>query len=143
MQTSPLPDRMAHRFCNLLTDIPDFRIGSAEDASAATGVTVILPDRPVTAAADVRGGGPGTRDIDALSLSSTVDEIHALVLSGGSGLGLGAATGVQTWLAERGIGFPVGSARVPDRAAGYPVDLLNGGNGRGRRALRAIGAISL
>ena len=88
-----LPDRMAHQFCNLITDIPGLRIGSAEDASAATGVTVILPDRPVTAAADVRGGGPGTRDIDALSLSSTVDEIHALVLSGGSGLGLGAATG--------------------------------------------------
>ncbi len=119
---------MAHQFCNLITDIPGLRIGSAEDASAATGVTVILPDRPVTAAADVRGGGPGTRDIDALSLSSTVDEIHALVLSGGSGLGLGAATGVQTWLAERGIGFPVGSARVPIVPQAILFDLLNGGD---------------
>lgn len=113
---------------NLITDVPGLKVGCADDARAATGVTVVLPDRPVTAAADVRGGGPGTREVDALGLSATVDVVHGLVLSGGSALGLAAASGMQAWLAERGIGFPVGTARVPIVPQAILFDLLNGGD---------------
>ena len=113
---------------NLITDVPGLRVGNAHDARLASGVTVLLADRPVVAAVDVRGGGPGTRETDAVSLSGTVETVHALVLSGGSAFGLAAATGVQGWLAERGIGFEVGSARVPIVPQAALFDLLNGGD---------------
>jgi L-aminopeptidase/D-esterase-like protein len=116
---------------NLITDVPGLGVGNAEDAAICSGVTVLLPDRPVVAAVDVRGGGPGTRETDALSLAGTVDEVHAIVLSGGSALGLGAASGVQSWLAERGIGFNVRGAIVPIVPQAILFDLLNGGDKHG------------
>ena len=91
-------------------------------------MTVLLADRPLVAAVDVRGGGPGTRETDAVGLAGTVEEAHALVLSGGSAFGLSAATGVQAWLAERGIGFAIGGARVPLVPQAVLFDLLNGGD---------------
>lgn len=116
---------------NLITDVPGLRVGNVEDAAICSGVTVLLPDRPAVAAVDVRGGGPGTRETDALSLAGTVDEIHAVVLSGGSALGLGAASGVQSWLAERSVGFSVRGAIVPIVPQAILFDLLNGGDKRG------------
>ncbi len=113
---------------NLITDIPGLRIGNVDNARLMSGVTVLLADRPMTAAVDVRGGGPGTRETDVLGLAGTVTEAHAIVLSGGSAFGLGAATGVQCWLAERGLGFAVGSARVPIVPQAILFDLLNGGD---------------
>jgi L-aminopeptidase/D-esterase-like protein len=113
---------------NLLTDVSGLRVGNAEDERVATGVTVLIADRPLCAAVDVRGGGPGTRETDALGLTGSVDEVHALVLSGGSAFGLAAATGVQAWLAERGIGFDVRGARVPIVPQAVLFDLLNGGD---------------
>lgn len=113
---------------NLITDVPGVRVGQAHDEQLMSGVTVVLPDRPVVAAVDVRGGGPGTRETDALSLSGSVDEVHAIVLSGGSAFGLSAATGVQSWLAERGVGFAVRTARVPIVPQAILFDLLNGGD---------------
>jgi len=112
---------------NLLTDVPGLRVGSAHDPRLMSGVTVVVPDRPVVAALDVRGGGPGTRESDALSLAGSVDVCHAIVLSGGSAFGLSAASAVQTWLAANGVGFPVGSARVPIVPQAILFDLLNGG----------------
>lgn len=116
---------------NLITDVPGLTVGHAEDAAICSGVTVLLPDRPAVAAIDVRGGGPGTRETDALSLSGSVDEVHGIVLSGGSALGLGAASGVQSWLATRGIGFNVRGAIVPIVPQAILFDLLNGGDKRG------------
>ena len=113
---------------NLLTDVAGLTVGNAHDARVVSGVTVVLPPPGTIAAVDVRGGGPGTRDTDALSLAGTVDEVHGLVLAGGSAFGLSAATGVQVWLAERGIGFQVGSARVPIVPQAILFDLLNGGD---------------
>lgn len=113
---------------NLITDVPGLRVGNGEDARAITGVTVLLADRPLVMAVDVRGGGPGTRDTDAIGLSGSVEEAHAVVLSGGSAFGLSAATGVQGWLAERGIGFAVRTARVPIVPQAILFDLLNGGD---------------
>ena len=113
---------------NLITDVAGLKVGNADDARLASGVTVLIPDRPVVAAVDVRGGGPGTRETDALGLAGTVEEVHAVVLSGGSAFGLSAATGVQSYLRERGIGFDVGGQRVPIVPQAILFDLLNGGD---------------
>lgn len=113
---------------NAITDVPGLRVGNAHDAALLSGVTVLLADRPFVAAADGRGGGLGTRETDALAAAGTVDEIHAITLSGGSAFGLSAATGVQSWLAERGIGFAVREARVPIVPGAILFDLLNGGD---------------
>ena len=113
---------------NLLTDIPGIRVGHADDARAASGVTAILFDSPFVTAVDVRGGGPGTRETDLLDPSRTVEAVDALVLSGGSAFGLDAASGVQAFLREAGRGYVVGTARVPIVPGAILFDLLNGGD---------------
>ena len=113
---------------NAITDVPGLRVGQAEDKAAWTGVTVVLPDNPAVAACDIRGGGPGTRETDLLAPSAMVERVHGICLSGGSAFGLDAASGVMEHLAGRGIGFPVGTARVPIVPAAILFDLLNGGD---------------
>ena len=113
---------------NLITDVAGLSVGNADDVRLASGVSVLIPDRPAVAAVDVRGGGPGTRETDALSLAGSVEEVHAVVLAGGSAFGLSAATGVQSVLRERGIGFDVGGQRVPIVPQAILFDLLNGGD---------------
>jgi L-aminopeptidase/D-esterase-like protein len=113
---------------NLLTDIAGVRVGHADDASLASGVTAIVFDRPAVAAIDVRGGGPGTREDALLDLANTVERIDAIALSGGSAFGLEAGGGVQAWLAERGRGFAVRGAVIPIVPGAIMFDLLNGGD---------------
>ncbi len=113
---------------NLITDVPGLRVGNAHDDRLCSGVTVLLPDRPAVAAVDVRGGGPGTRETDAIGLAGSVEQVHGLVLSGGSAFGLAAATGVQSHLSKLGIGFAIGDARVPIVPQAILFDLLNGGD---------------
>ncbi|MSO89850.1 MAG: peptidase S58 family protein [Rhodospirillaceae bacterium] len=113
---------------NLITDVGGIAVGNAEDRSAWSGVTVILPDARAVAAVDVRGGAPGTRETDTLGPTGLVDHIDAIVLSGGSAFGLDAAGGAMAWLAERRRGFKVGSAVVPIVPAAILFDLLNGGD---------------
>jgi D-aminopeptidase len=113
---------------NLITDVAGLRVGHAEDKKLASGVTAILFDEPAVAAADVRGGGPGTRESALLDPAMTVERIDAIALSGGSAFGLDAASGVQAWLAEQGRGFEVRGARVPIVPAAILFDLLNGGD---------------
>ena len=79
-----------------------------------TGTTVVFAPRGARAGVSVRGGGPGTRETDALHPQNLVEEIHAVVLTGGSAFGLAAAEGVVGWLEERGLGFPVGSPTDPE-----------------------------
>jgi len=93
--------------------IPNYKIGHAHDGHVKTGVTVILPDAPATASVDVRGGGPGTREIMALQDGGLIEQVHAIVLSGGSVYGLAAADGVTAWLGSRGIGYAPGPAPIP------------------------------
>ena len=100
---------------NLITDVPGLKVGQAEDSAARTGVTVILPDERAVAACDVRGGAPGTRETEALSPENLVDAVDAVVLSGGSVYGLGAADGVVAWLGARGRGYGLPSGRVKER----------------------------
>ena len=117
---------------NLLTDVPGLRVGHAQDAAARTGVTVILPDVPCVCAVDVRGGGPGTRETDALAPDTLVEAVDALVLSGGSVYGLAAADGVAAWLGAQGRGFALrpaaGVPPSPIVPAAILYDLANGGD---------------
>jgi D-aminopeptidase len=113
---------------NLITDVPGLSVGHADDSGLRSGVTVILPDAPARASADIRGGGPGTRETETLAEAGFVNELHALVLSGGSAFGLDAATGVQSFLREKGIGFAVGPVHVPIVPQAILFDLLNGGD---------------
>jgi D-aminopeptidase len=113
---------------NLITDVAGIRVGHADDARIASGVTALVFDRPVVAAVDVRGGGPGTRETDVLDPAQTVQEVHAITLAGGSAFGLDAGAGVQAHLAERGIGYALRDARVPIVPGAILFDLLNGGD---------------
>jgi len=117
---------------NLITDVPGIKVGQAHDSRARTGVTVILPDARAVAACDVRGGGPGTRETDALEPHNLVDAIDAVVLSGGSVYGLAAPDGVTAWLGAQGRGYGlVANATVPPSPvvpAAILFDLANGGD---------------
>src|ERR1700686_1753825 len=113
---------------NLLTDIAGVRVGHADDAALASGVTAVIFDKPAVAAMDVRGGGPGTREGALLDLANTVEKIDAVALAGGSAFGLEAGSGVQAWLAERGRGLVVRGAVIPIVPGAICFDLLNGGN---------------
>lgn len=113
---------------NLLTDVAGLTVGHATDLALGSGVTAILFDPPATAAVCVLGGAPGGRDTGLLAPEMTVQQVHAIVLSGGSAFGLDAAGGVQASLREQGRGFPVGDALVPIAPQAILFDLLNGGN---------------
>lgn len=80
---------------------------------------------------DQRGGATGTRQIDAMRPMHLVNEVHGVVLAGGSAFGLDAATGVVRYLEERGVGFDVRVARVPIVPAAILFDL-----GFGRAGVR-------
>jgi D-aminopeptidase len=88
------------------------KIGHAHDADVKTGVTIIIPDRPRLCAVDVRGGGPGTREISALQDGGLIEHIHAISLSGGSVYGLAAADAATNWLGAQGRGY-VARADIP------------------------------
>jgi L-aminopeptidase/D-esterase-like protein len=130
------------------TDVPGIAIGHAQDAHARTGVTVVLPHEAVVMAVDVRGGGPGTRETDALKPHTLVERVHALVLAGGSVFGLAAADAVAAELSRRGVGLDAGPLKVPVVPAAILFDIGNGGDKRwatppyhalGQAALDAVG----
>ena len=96
-----------------ITDVRGIRVGHWTDRRAATGCTVILCPPGTVGGVDVRGAAPGTRETDLLRPGNLIEEVHAIVLAGGSAFGLEAATGVMHALAEHGVGFEVGRARIP------------------------------
>src|SRR5882757_10272677 len=98
---------------NLITDVAGVKVGHADDARLASGVTAIVFDEPAVASIDVRGGGPGTREADLLDPATTVERIDGIALSGGSAFGLEAGGGVQAWLHEHGRGFAIREATIP------------------------------
>ncbi|MEZ0004305.1 P1 family peptidase [Sinorhizobium fredii] len=112
---------------NLITDVAGILVGNAEDHRLKSGVTAVLCDPPATAAVQVLGGAPGTRETDLLAPHNTVQSVDAIVLSGGSAFGLDAASGVQAALREMGRGFAVGPHRIPIVPAAILFDLINGG----------------
>lgn len=96
-----------------ITDVAGIEVGHFTDARRPTGCTVVLARGGAVAGVDVRGAAPGTRETDLLAPVNVVEQVHGILLSGGSAWGLDAAGGVMRWLDERGIGLPVGPARVP------------------------------
>jgi L-aminopeptidase/D-esterase-like protein len=88
-----------------------------------TGCTVVLPPARTVGSGEVRGGAPGTRETDLLQPGRLVEEVHAVLLTGGSVFGLAAADGAVRWLEERGIGFETRVARVPIVPAAVVFDL--------------------
>lgn len=96
-----------------ITDLTPVRIGQIENEKAGTGCTVFLCERGMRAGLDVRGGGPASRETQLLNPLMAANEIHAIVLAGGSAFGLGAANGVMRLLEERGFGYDVGVTKVP------------------------------
>ena len=115
---------------NLITDVPGLKVGQAQDPRVRTGVTVIVPDARATAACDVRGGGPGTRETDLLNADVLVDAVDAICLSGGSAYGLGAGDGVAAALGAMGRGYPMGTGIKPAPIVPGAIlfDLANGGD---------------
>ena len=108
---------------NSLTNLQGISVGHYTDDRRPTGCTVVLCPDGAVAGVDVRGAAPGTRDTDALSPSNSVQEVHGILLTGGSAYGLDAAGGVMRWLEERGHGFQVGPAVVPIVPAAVIFDL--------------------
>ncbi|CAM5444984.1 L-aminopeptidase/D-esterase-like protein OS=Streptomyces violarus OX=67380 GN=FHS41_006748 PE=3 SV=1 [Streptomyces violarus] len=128
-----------------LTDVSGLRVGHATRAGDGwlTGTTVVLaPEGGAVAAVDVRGGGPGTKETDALDPRNVVRKVEAIVLTGGSAYGLDAASGVMAWLEERGRGSVSGrTRRMSCRWCPPPVSSIWGGaatSGPGRTRPPAV-----
>lgn len=112
---------------NTLVDVPGFKVGHATNLEAATGCTVIICPPHTVGGVDVRGGAPGTRETDLLRPENRVDEVTAIVLSGGSAFGLASASGVVRYLEEHELGYRSGAGfLVPIVPAAILFDLLVG-----------------
>ncbi len=110
----------------MITRVPGIRVGHWTDAVGLTGCTVLLCPPGTVGSGEVRGGAPGTRETDLLRPGTLVQEVNAVLLTGGSAFGLAAADGVMRFLEERGVGFDVGVARVPIVPAAVLFDLSCG-----------------
>lgn len=112
-----------------LTDVAGIKVGHFTLKQRPTGCTVILCEAGATAGVDVRGSAPGTRETDLLNPINVVQQVQAVVLSGGSAYGLDTASGVMRYLEGRGKGFPIGKAGVvPIVPAAILMDLGVGGD---------------
>lgn len=109
-----------------ITDIKGIKVGHAQDEKAATGCTVIICEKGAFAGVDVRGGGPASRETELLKPVNLVEQIHAVMLSGGSAYGLDAGSGAMAFLEEKGIGFDVQVAVVPIVCGASLFDLVVG-----------------
>jgi L-aminopeptidase/D-esterase-like protein len=107
----------------VITRVPGVRVGNWTDPVGLTGCTVVLCPPGTVGSGEVRGGAPGTRETDLLRPGTLVQEVHAVLLTGGSAFGLAAADGVMRYLEERGVGFDTGVARVPIVPAAVLFDL--------------------
>lgn len=113
-------------FPGSITDVRPLQVGHHSDARRPTGCTVVLCEAGAVCGVDVRGAAPGTRETELLRSENLVEQVHAVLLAGGSAFGLDAAAGVMRWLEARGIGLPVGPARVPIVPAAVLFDLWVG-----------------
>lgn len=109
-----------------ITDIKGIKVGHAQDVEGGTGCTVILCEEGAYAGVDVRGGGPASRETELLKPVNLVEQIHAVMLSGGSAYGLDAASGAMQYLEENGKGFDVGIGVVPIVCGASLFDLVVG-----------------
>ena len=98
---------------NSICDVPGILVGHAQDEIGGTGCTVVIPEEPAVCGVEVAGGGPGTRETDALNPANFIEAVHAVYLGGGSAYGLAGADGVMRWCEENGRGLDVGAGVVP------------------------------
>lgn len=113
---------------NHITDVAGIAVGHAGCETLVSGATALVFEQPTIASVAVLGGAPAGRDTECLATNRLVEHVDAIVLSGGSGFGLDAASGAQAWLREQGRGLPVGTTRVPIVPQAICFDLLNGGD---------------
>lgn len=106
-----------------ITDVVGITVGHETYSKRPTGCSVVIAREGAVTGIDVRGAAPGTRETDLLSPENMVQEVHAILLSGGSAWGLDAASGVMRWLEEENIGLKVGSVMVPIVPAAVLFDL--------------------
>ena len=109
-----------------LTAVSGIEVGHFTDPRRPTGCTAILFRRGAVAGVDVRGAAPGTRETDLLNPLNTVQQVHAIMLAGGSAFGLDTASGAMRYLEEHGIGFRIGNQVVPIVPAAILYDLSVG-----------------
>ena len=121
-QTAP-PSTNQQESSKGLTAVTGIKVGHHTLSERPTGCTVVLVEGGAVAGVDVRGSAPGTRETDLLNPINMVEQVHAIVLSGGSAFGLDAASGVVRYLEEKGIGFDVRVAKVPIVPAAILFDL--------------------
>ncbi|MFN4003954.1 MAG: P1 family peptidase [Hylemonella sp.] len=109
-----------------ITDVAGIEVGHFSDPRRPTGCSVVLARGGATGGVDVRGAAPGTRETDLLAPANLVQQVHAVLLAGGSAWGLDAAGGVMRWLEEQGIGLATGHGLVPIVPAAVLYDLAVG-----------------
>ncbi len=107
-----------------LTDVEGLKVGHWTDTRRPTGCTVVIAEKGAVAGVDVRGGAPGTRETDLLNPVNSVQQIYAVMLSGGSAFGLDTASGAMKWLDENNIGYKgMGGPNIPIVPAAILYDL--------------------
>jgi L-aminopeptidase/D-esterase-like protein len=110
----------------MITRVPGVRVGHWTDARALTGCTAVLPPPSSIGSVFVAGGAPATHETDLLAPGMLVEQVHAVMLCGGSAFGLAAAAGAVSWCEEHGLGLEVGPHRVPIVPAAGIFDLSIG-----------------
>ena len=112
-----------HSACGAITDVAGIEVGHFTDPRRPTGCSVVIAREGAVAGVDVSGAAPGTRETDLLAPGNLVEQVHAIMLAGGSAWGLEAATGAVRWLEEHGVGLDVGVGRLPLVPAAVLFDL--------------------
>ena len=111
-----------------ITNVQGIEVGHYTDLAQATGCTVVLCLAGAVGGVDVRGGAPGTRETDLLRPGNQVQQVHAILLTGGSAFGLAAADGVMGYLEGHGVGFKIGANVIPivSSAVLFDLNLVSG-----------------
>src|ERR1700738_2667068 len=109
-----------------IADIGGIRVGHWTDPQAAPVCRGVLWHQGPLAGGAARGAPPATRETDLLRPGSLVGRAHAILLTGGSGLGLAAAARAVRFLEERGAGYPTQAGPVPIVPAAALFDLSIG-----------------
>ena len=96
-----------------ISDIKEFKIGHATNEEGATGCTAIICEKGAISGCEVRGGGPASRETPLLDPTKNAQQIHCVMLSGGSAFGLAAGDGAMSYLEEHGIGYRLADFIIP------------------------------
>lgn len=106
-----------------LTDIAGIEVGHWTEDEGRTGCTVVVLPEPNVVAVETRGAAPGSRETALLQPGMKVEQVQAILLTGGSAFGLAAADGVVQELEAAGRGHPTPLGPVPIVPAAVIFDL--------------------